>query len=68
MVDINVAIAPEGSPLFSALSHASAKQVLLTKLPFTQATEKMNGSFPLFVRLLTSLFENPDEPHEEVLP
>jgi len=57
-----VAIAPVGSPLSSALSHASAKQVVLTKLPFTHATEKMNGHLPTFVRLLTSEFENSNEP------
>jgi len=31
---------------FVALSQVSAKQVLFTKLPFTQATAQINGNLP----------------------
>jgi len=68
MVDIIVATAPLGSPLFVARSHASAKQLPPTKFPFTQATDQMNGHIPLLVRELTLLLENPEELQEFVLP
>src|SRR5687767_1224778 len=56
MVDITVAIAPSGAEGVPALSHASAKQVVLvTKLPFTQATEKMKGCAVVLVRSLLIL-------------
>jgi len=56
-----IATAPVGSPvlLFFALSHASAKQVWLVKLPFTQATETMTGSMLSLVRALTWVLLKP---------
>ena len=68
MLDAYMPIAPVGSPLLVALNQASAKHVLPLKLPLTQATEKMNGSIPLLVRLFTEVLEKPVVAHEVVLP
>ena len=68
MVDISVATAPVGWPLWVALNQASAKHVPLTKSPFTQATDQINGSMLSLVRAVTFEFEKPEVPHEVWLP
>ena len=48
MVDIMVPMAPAGSPLYVARSQVSAKHLVFTKAPFTQATAQIKGSFLVF--------------------
>ena len=69
MVDMMVLIAPVGLPkLSSARIQASAKQVVFTKFPFTQATEKIKGRFPALVRLFISELLKLVVPQLVVLP
>jgi len=52
-------MAPVGTPPLLARSHASAKQVPLSKVPLLHATLRIKGNMLSFTRALTLLLLKP---------